>query len=178
MIGWIDSLEESDDLLEQSRPATTYPLPTPQRVHAAQHQHTPTSPPRRISQDGYVDSHTDEAEEKRKPETKFFGGLREPVKGRKWDHARESDPVFLRSSALSHASPWQRYLRASMYGRGPDQDGEVMDEGFLREQTPGYERPWRGDVVGDEDPGNLTNLLRNKKKRKTLARRIQVCPSL
>jgi hypothetical protein len=34
----------------------------------------------------------------KRAETGFFGGLREPVRGRKWDHAREGDPVIMGAS--------------------------------------------------------------------------------
>jgi hypothetical protein len=104
---------------------------------------------------------------------------REPVKGRKWDHAREGDPVIMKPPGSSTSSSWNAYIRASMYGPAPEEDGERMDEGFLEQQTPGYERPWRGDLEKErEDPEKLTALLHSRKRRKSFLRRWQVCFNL
>jgi hypothetical protein len=62
-----------------------------------------------------------------------------------------------------------------MYGPTQAEDGERVDESFLEQQTPGYERPWRGDLEkGREDPDKMTQLLHSKKSRKTFAKRLQV----
>jgi hypothetical protein len=107
-------------------------------------------------------------------ETGFFGGHREPVKGRKWDHAREGDPVIMQSGILPTSSPWRTYIKASMYGTGKAEDGERKDAQYLRQQTPGYEKPWRGDLEANGDPDTLANLLHNKKRQRTLIKRAQV----
>jgi hypothetical protein len=105
---------------------------------------------------------------------------REPVKGRKWDHAREGDPVILRAPAQqngssSASSSWKSYIRSSMYGPAPSDHGERVDESFLEQQTPGYQRPWRGDLEkASEDQEKLSGLLYSRKRRKTLLKRIQV----
>ena len=113
---------------------------------------------------------------------------REPVKGRKWDHAREGDPVIMRApqyqygssaAALASAagsSSWNSYIRSSMYGPAPAEDGERVDESFLEQQTPGYQRPWRGDLEkASEDQEKLSGLLQSRKQRKTFLQRLQVC---
>ena len=60
-----------------------------------------------------------------------------------------------------------------MYGHAPDEDSKKVDEAFLQEQTPGYEKPWIGEEGGD-DSEKISGLLRSRKKRNTLARRTQV----
>lgn len=171
---WIDSFEEGEDA--NTKP-TDKLLSSPTRAHSAQHHYTPSTTARRMSQDGYIDNYDDAAHgmtEKRN-DTGFFGGHREPVKGRKWDHAREGDPVILQAGVLPSPSPWRTYIKASMYGPGSTEDAERKDEQFLRQQTPGYEKPWRGDLEGNDEPDTLANLLHNKKRQRSLIKRAQVC---
>lgn len=167
---WIGSFEEGDDV----RPTSTSGLlSSPSRAHSAQHHHTPTQPQRRVSQDGYVDTYDDISNlQEKKPETGFFGNHREPVRGRKWDHAREGDPVIMQSGILPTSSPWRNYIKSSMYGPSAQEEGQMVDEGFLQSQTPGYEKPWRGDM-GSDDPEKLSGLLYSKKRRRTLFNRVQ-----
>jgi hypothetical protein len=129
-----------------------------------------------MSQDGYVDTYDDAAHgmTEKKSDTGFFGGHREPVKGRKWDHARDGDPVIMQSGLLPTSSPWRTFVKASMYGPGMSEDGEQKDNKFLRDQTPGYEKPWRGDLESNDDPDTLSNLLHNKKRQRSILKRIQV----
>jgi hypothetical protein len=110
----------------------------------------------------------------RKVETGFFGGLREPVRGRKWDHARDDDPVIMKSGINPNASPWRNFIKASAYGSSETEDSKLVDQEFLDNLTPGYDRPWRGDLEsnGDQDP--VSALLYSKKRRRTLIRRVQV----
>lgn len=121
--------------------------------------------------DGYVDDYDDEIS--KKPETGFFGGHKEPVKGRKWDHAREGDPVIMQSGVQPNSSSWRTYIKASMYGPAINEDGEKVDQAFLQQQTPGYQKPWRGDLEGGDDPEKLSGLLHNKKQRKNFIKRLQ-----
>ena len=125
-----------------------------------------------MSQDGYVDNFDDVSQGglEKKPETGFFGGHREPVKGRKWDHARDGDPVIMQS--LPTSSPWRTYIKSSMYGPAQEEDGKLVDPKFLQQQTPGYQKPWRGDL---EDPGDPEKgILHNRKKQRSIIRKIQV----
>ena len=150
-------------------------LSAPVMAHAAQHHYAPTSTPRRESQDGYVDTYDDSnGMHEKKHETGFFGGLREPVRGRKWDHARDGDPVILQSGVLQAPSPWRTYIKSTMYGPALVEDGKLVDEEYLQNQTPGYEKPWRGDLEGNEDVDTIRGLLNSKKQRRTLLKRIQV----
>jgi hypothetical protein len=110
----------------------------------------------------------------KKQETGFFGGHREPVRGRKWDHARDRNPVIMQSGVLQTASPWRTYIKSTMYGPALIEDGKRVDEDFLQRQTPGYEKPWRGDLEGNEDLDTTRGLLHSKKQRRTLLKRIQV----
>lgn len=153
-------------------------LSSPSRAHSAAHPHTPTNPSRRISQDGYVDDYEDvlSGTNSKKPETGFFGGHREPVKGRKWDHAREGDPVIMQSGVIPTSSPWRAYIKSSMYGPSSSEDGKIVDEDFLREQTPGYNKPWRGDIESNDDPEKVSSIIHSRKKRKSLMKRVQVRP--
>jgi len=156
--------------------ATDKLLNSPNRAHSAQHHHTPAQTSRRVSQDGFIDTYDDVSNgvNDKKPETGFFGSHREPVRGRKWDHKRDGEPVIMRSGVLPTSSPWRTYIKASMYGPAPYEDTKRVNEEFLSQQTPGYERPWRGDLDGGRDPEKLSGLLHNKKQRRTLFARIQV----
>ena len=129
-----------------------------------------------MSQDGFVDTYDDAAHgmAEKKTDTGFFGGHREPVKGRKWDHARDGDPVIMQSGVLPTSSPWRTFVKASMYGPGISEDVEKKNIEFLRDQTPGYEKPWRGDLESNDDPDTLSNLLHNKKRQRSLFKRVQV----
>ncbi|ESZ99125.1 hypothetical protein SBOR_0535 [Sclerotinia borealis F-4128] len=170
---WIDSYEEGDGPV----PLQPKRVSTPSRVHPAQHNYTPTQSSQRISLDGYIDSDDDmyNAISDKKVETGFFGGLREPVRGRKWDHARDAEPVIIRSGVQPNAAVWRTFVKASTYGVPEGEDHKLVDQAFLNDLTPGYNRPWCGDLEkgdgGDED--NLTSLIYNKKKRETFVKRVQ-----
>jgi len=170
---WIDSYEEGEEILKTQ--PTDRLLSSPSRVHAPQHQYAPSNPPRRMSQDGYIDTYDDVSHgvTEKKPETGFFGGHKDPVKGRKWDHAREGDPVIMQSGVFPTSSPWRMYIKSSMYGPALEEDGKQVDEEFLQQQTPGYQKPWRGDLEGGDDPEKLSGLLHNKKQRKSMMQRLQ-----
>ena len=172
-IAWIDSFEDGEDV--SSKP-TDRLLSSPSRSHPAQHHYTPSNTARRMSQDGFVDTYDDAAHgmAEKKTDTGFFGGHREPVKGRKWDHARDGDPVIMQSGVLPTSSPWRTFVKASMYGPGMSEDVEKKNAKFLRDQTPGYEKPWRGDLESNDDPDTLSNLLHNKKRQRSLFKRVQV----
>lgn len=62
-----------------------------------------------------------------------------------------------------------------MYGPAADEDGEIVDEEFLEKQTPGYQKPWRGDLEAGEESQNLTSIIYSKKRRRTFIKRLQVC---
>ena len=171
LLAWIASFEEGDETLLTSKPTDHLLSPAP--AHSAQHHFAPSSPSRRVSQDGYIDTYDDDLDKKH--ETGFFGVHREPVKGRKWDHAREEEPVIMKPQGSSGSSSWNSYIRSSMYGPAVAEDGERVDESFLEQQTPGYVRPWRGDLEkGREDSEKLTQLLHSKKMRRTFVQRWQV----
>ena len=172
-VAWIHSFEDGEE--SYAKPTESL-LSSPARAHSAQHNFAPSDTKRRISQDGYVDTYDDASHgmTEKRHDTGFFGGHREPVKGRKWDHARDGDPVIMQSDILPTSSPWRTYIKASMYGPGTAEDGEKKDEQFLRQQTPGYEKPWRGDIEENDDSDTFANLLHNKKRQRSLLRRIQV----
>ena len=129
-----------------------------------------------MSQDGYIDIYDDAAHgmAEKKVDTGFFGGHREPVKGRKWDHARDGDPIIMQSGVLPRSSPWRTFIKASMYGPAISEDSEKKDDKFLQDQTPGYEKPWRGDLESNDSPDTLMNLLHSQKRRRSLFKRAQV----
>ncbi|POS83694.1 hypothetical protein EPUL_004651 [Erysiphe pulchra] len=130
---------------------------------------------RRISQDGYVDIYEDTllGINEKKTDTGFFGGYREPVKGRKWDHVRDGEPVIVQTRAPQKILPWQTYIQSSMYGVGQSEGCERVDQKFLNQQAPGYQIPWRGDLKGSEDLETHSGLAYFRKKRKGIMRRIQ-----
>jgi hypothetical protein len=173
IVAWIASYEDGDEPLITAKP-TTRLLPQPPRAHNAQHNHAPSQPSRRVSQDGFVDEYEEQSTRlNEKPETGFFGS-REPVKGRKWDFARDSEPVIMQSGVLPTSSQWQTYIKSTMYGPGPMEDGKIVSEDVLRTQTPGYLKPWRGDLDGANDLEKGSGLLHSKKKRHSLLKRWQV----
>ena len=155
--------------------ATDRLLSSPSRVHSAQHHFAPENTARRMSQDGFIDVQDDAAlgTTGKRAETGFFGGHKEPVKGRKWDHAREGEPVIMQSGVLPTSSPWRTYITSSMYGPALHEDGKIVDAEFLQNLTPGYQVPWRGDLEGGNDPEKLTSLLHSRKRRKTFFNRVQ-----
>ncbi|KFY26577.1 hypothetical protein V491_01248, partial [Pseudogymnoascus sp. VKM F-3775] len=144
---WIDSVEiydEEDDskvtdrLLAQPRPSVT-----------PQHPYATTRAERPVSKDGFVDHDETMETAKSARERTLFGTTREPVRGRKWDHAREDDPVILQSYG-GNAQRWSGFVKASMYGPGTGEESETVEPTFLDEQTPGYAQPWRGDAPGTD----------------------------
>jgi hypothetical protein len=151
-------------------------LPTPPQAHSAQHHHSPTKPERRRSQDGYVEIDDNESTESlgKAAGKGFFGGHKGPEKGRKWDHARESDPIILQSPVAESFAPWKAFVTSSMYGPPFDKERKIVDPSFLDEQTPGYSRPWRGDLEG-EDPEKALGLSPRKKRTTIWYQRMQVC---
>jgi hypothetical protein len=61
-----------------------------------------------------------------------------------------------------------------MYGPALCEDGKRVDEDFLQLQTPGYQKPWRGDLEGNDDSEKLTGLLHSRKQQRSLIKRLQV----
>jgi len=167
---WIDSYEEGEKIIISNPPDR---LLLPPQAHSAQHHFDPSAPNRRRSQDGYVDEYDDSTLGEKKTTTGFFGHTKEPVRGRKWDHARDGEPVILQSGVVSKSNPWLNFVRSSMYGPAANEDGEVVDEKFLEEQTPGYQKPWRGDLEAGEESEHLTGLIHSKKQRRTFMKRVQ-----
>jgi len=152
-------------------------LSPPSKAHAAEHHHATNQVERRVSQDGYVYTMDESSNgiHERKTDTGFFGH-KEPVRGRKWDHARDGEPVIMKSGIPQLSSPWGTFIKASMYGPPLSEDSKRVGEEFLRQQTPGYEKPWRGDLESNEDPDStIAGLLHSKKKRRTFLNRFQVC---
>jgi len=61
-----------------------------------------------------------------------------------------------------------------MYGPPLDEDAERVDNEILQQQTPGYQRPWRGDLEGVDDPEkHIRGLIHSKKQRRTVVKRFQ-----
>lgn len=171
---WIDSFEENDGQSIPSRVRDLL-LPAPPQTHFAQHHYCPTKPERRRSQDGFVESDDEVSHEilPKLPERSFFGGPKEPDKGRKWDHVREGEPVIVQSGVPNISSRWRNFVKSSMYGPLLEEDGKLVETSFLDEQTPGYTRPWRGDLEG-EDPEKLLGLRPSKRRRRMWYERVQV----
>ncbi|RDW92005.1 hypothetical protein BP5796_01399 [Coleophoma crateriformis] len=171
---WIASLEEEDNRPSEALRPTDTLLATPSRAHSAQHHYDLANSERRVSQDGFVDEwDAVSGVPERKHETGFFGGHRDPVPGRKWDHARDKDPVIMRSGTLPNSSPWRNFIKASMYGPAEGEEPKQVDERFLKELTPGYEKPWRGDLGDADGDETVYGLLHNKKRRKNFITRAQ-----
>ncbi|CAD6501231.1 BgTH12-01484 [Blumeria graminis f. sp. triticale] len=170
---WIKTYEEDDDSPFSNTAATQ--INPPSRTHIADHHYTTGEGSRRVSQDGYIDTHEDTSKimNEKKSETGFFSGYREPVKGRKWDHARDGEPVIVQAGVPNNTMPWRTYITKSIPKVASDEEGTIVDEGFLLQQTPGYMTPWRGDLENANDPETLSGLLHSKRQRKTLMKRIR-----
>jgi hypothetical protein len=121
-----------------------------------------------------VDEYDDSTLGEKKTGTGFFGHSKEPVRGRKWDHARDGEPVIMQSGVIPKNTPWLGFVKSSMYGPSVHEDGEIVGEEFLEKQTPGYQKPWRGDLEAGEESENLTSLIYSKKRRRTFMKRVQV----
>ena len=166
-VAWISSFEEGDGELITANP-THHILSAPSRAHAAEHHYAPTQLTRKVSQDGYVDEYDEAARGllEKKAKTRFFGKHQEPVRGRKWDHVRESEPVILQAGT-QNPTKWAAYIKSSMYGPQIGEDSELVSNDVLQQQTPGYEKPWRGDLESNDYPPT-----------RSLFKRIQVWTSL
>lgn len=167
---WIDSVEMTYNEDEDSK-VTDRLLAQPAASVPPQHHYATTKAERRASQDGFIDRDDVSEVVKGGRERTLFGTPRVPVKGRKWDHAREDDPVILQQQS-GNSRHWSGFAKASMYGPGADEEGETVSPEFLDEQTPGYSQPWRGDVPG-EDPEKALGLLHSRKKRLLWYKRAQ-----
>jgi len=179
---WIDSYEADDGEPPPSR-ATDRLLP-PSPVHSATHHFgsTPTvtapatpSQRKRVSRDGWVDD--DDAESstlpvERTPERNLFGAIQKTERGRKWDHARSGAPIILQQSG-SDQSSWIPFIKASMYGPAPNEPGQRVEPEFLRGLTPGYEKPWIGDLE-EQEGKNALGLSQKHRRRRVWYQRIQV----
>lgn len=64
-----------------------------------------------------------------------------------------------------------------MYGPALAEESTKVEPDFLLQQTPGYQKPWRGDVSDGQGADNVLEFLHSKKKRKTIYGRIQVNPN-
>jgi hypothetical protein len=166
---WIDSFEESGD--DDIRPTSVGRLlAPPSQAHSAQHHFAATKLERRRSKDGW----SDDVEDPIQPhERGLFGGPRAPERGRKWDHVRESEPVITRVAPSQSGSQWKTFVQSSMYGPALGEESEVVDEKFLAAQTPGYFKPWVGDIEGD-DPEKSLGIFQSKKRRRLWYQRLQV----
>ncbi|KAG9242548.1 hypothetical protein BJ878DRAFT_164224 [Calycina marina] len=173
LVAWIDTVEDTDNIVLPPNPGTAF-LSPPSMARAAEHHHAGATPERRVSHDGFVHEHDDSSGiHEKKVDTGFFGS-KEPVKGRKWDHKREGEPVIMMSGIPQQVSPWGTFIKSSMYGPLKAEDTRRVDDEFLRQQTPGYEKPWRGDLESSEDPDStIAGLLHSKKKRRTIVARFQ-----
>jgi hypothetical protein len=173
---WIDSVEIAevgDGIDDDPYAKATDSLLRPAQAVPANHHYAASksggsgsgSPTltRRKSKDGYMDT-DDDSSTKPAEMRGLFGGPRDPAKGRKWDHAREGDPVIM-SIQNPSSSPWSTFLASSRYGAPQDEEHEIVDPEFLEKQTPGYDAPWRGDVEGG-DPEKALGLLSKKNRRK------------
>lgn len=61
-----------------------------------------------------------------------------------------------------------------MYGPAPNEEGKIVDPEFLKELAPGYEKPWRGDLEGDDAENGLGLLHRKGVRRRVWYKRVQV----
>ncbi|KAI6245031.1 Regulator of phospholipase D SRF1 [Erysiphe necator] len=149
--------------------------PPPLQSHTPLQHLSSERTPRRISQDGYVDIYEESTSgiNERKQDTGFFGGYREPVKGRKWDHVRDGEPVIVQTRIPQRLLPWRTYIQSSIYAVGQGEECERVDHKYLNQQAPGYQTPWRGDLKESEDLESHPGLARFRKKRKGIMRRIQ-----
>ncbi|CZT43643.1 uncharacterized protein RSE6_03709 [Rhynchosporium secalis] len=171
---WVASYEEEDG---DSPKASSQLLSAPPRAHAAQHHYAPNAPnapilATRMSHDGYIET-IREGSAIKKTETGFFGGVKEPVRGRKWDHVRDAEPVIMQGGDVPTASPWIPFIKSSMYAPTTNEDRKIVTPEFLQQQTPGYNRPWRGDLEQGEGSEKYSTHLHSKKKRKTFLVRSQ-----
>lgn len=208
-LAWIDSVEFPIPSITLSDSASSPLLSQPPRAVPPQHHFDSTKPSnkasssnpkpvpqppklnRRMSKDGYQSESDDESTALQPaPSSGLFG--REPNRGRKWDHARQGDPVIMQShfagankytrpstapnrqarysdgiEDAAGASEWSTFVKSSMYGPVRGEQNERVQPSYLDELTPGYSQPWVGDRVGaSQDPEKALGLLRGSKKKR------------
>lgn len=169
---WIESFEVSDLQGLRAR-AVDGLLAAPPQAHSAHHHYytNAASPGRRRSKDGYVSEEEEDAMLARIQERGIFGTVRDPARGRKWDHARNDEPVVI-SKTVQSQSPWViNLVKSSMYGPAANEDRYQATEEYLQNQTPGYFKPWRGEADEEKAEG----LLHSRKEQRALLKRVQVC---
>lgn len=71
-------------------------------------------------------------------------------KGRKYDYARERDPVTARRPLELIAPHWQSFTAAATPPRLPDEPGMRVDEEWERENLKDLEGPWNPAGIGED----------------------------
>lgn len=75
---------------------------------------------------------------------------------------------------MPSSSQWVPFIKASTYAPAQNEDRRIVTPEFLQQQTPGYNRPWRGDLENGDDSEKFSAMFYSRKKRKTLVKRAQV----
>lgn len=184
MIAWVQTYDEDDednqDNAQGSRVSTGQQITQVQPHVSDNQQENLGEATIRVSFDGYIDTNDDNSRcvTDRKPEIGFFGGYREPVRGRKWDYARDSSPVIVQTRTLQRILPWRAYIESSTCKPLSHVDSTELNNVLLSQQSPRYQIPWRGDLKVTENYETHSSLYHPAKQRKSLIRRIQVRSSI
>jgi hypothetical protein len=73
------------------------------------------------------------------------------VPGRKFDHAREGNPVTLSTPVSDSAPKWKQFTQASDVGRPISSRGQIVDDDWLAENMPDLEQKWEPIDQDDEN---------------------------
>ncbi|KAH6634456.1 hypothetical protein B0J18DRAFT_406104 [Chaetomium sp. MPI-SDFR-AT-0129] len=159
---WIDSYETrygtptDQQLLALSSP--------PPRALPAHHNHTPSQPQPRVSQDGFVYENPAvlNLQGPRTSRARLRRLLRRgdgSERGRKWDHLRTAEPVIVpRFSRGTSDTPWRSYVQSSRYGRLPNEEAQIVDPEVLNKMQPNLNTPLEpGEGNGSTGRGKKSN---------------------
>lgn len=158
---WVDSKDDEDEDQHTLKVKPTGQLlKTPSQSHARRRNHASSTaserPPStadrldpRVCNDGYINPYEAETSkflEKSSDDSGLFGGHRTPARGKKWDLARENEAPLprhapKRETAVLRTPPINSYHKAIV----TDQESRWVNYETLKQQIPGYGKPWIGD---------------------------------
>ena len=91
----------------------------------------------------------------------------DPPRGRLWDHAREWTPPLPSGAVTETGSCWRAFRDASACPAISADDGQIVDDEWLRLYGEDYSRPWLANDENGDLEKNPSRYVRYKAKRRT-----------